>query len=77
LYNWNSRNSIAIFSIGDVPEHGISLQDFKHPMIFWQNVEESCMFREIYGVGMVKLQIKWPGSLEKNTNLVENLKDIN
>jgi hypothetical protein len=32
---------------------------------------------KIYGLGKVKLKIKWPGSLEKNTNLVENVKEIN
>jgi hypothetical protein len=34
-------------------DHGSSLQDFKHAMIFWQNVEESCTFQTIYGVGKV------------------------
>jgi hypothetical protein len=28
----------------------------------------------IYGLGKVKLKIKWPGRLDKNTNLIENLK---
>jgi hypothetical protein len=28
------RNYFAIFGVDDIPEHGISLQDFKHPMIF-------------------------------------------
>jgi hypothetical protein len=74
---WISGNDIAIFRVGNAPEHGIPLQDFKHPMIFWQNVEESCTFQKIYGVGKVKLQIKWPGRLAKNTNLVEILKEIN
>jgi len=27
-------NDVAIFGVGDVPEYGISLQDFKNPMIF-------------------------------------------
>ena len=62
---WNSGNDVAIFRVEDVPEHGILLQDFKHPMIFWQNVEESCTFQKIYGAGKVKLQTKWPGRLEK------------
>ena len=31
---WISGDDVAIFRIGDVMEHGISLQDFKHPMIF-------------------------------------------
>jgi hypothetical protein len=37
------------------------------------------MFQKIYGLGKVKLKIKWPGTgrLEKNTNLLENLKEIN
>ena len=51
---WNSGNDIAIFRIGDVLEHGISLQDFKHPMIFWQNVEES--FKKIYGLQKVNFR---------------------
>jgi hypothetical protein len=51
---WNSGNDIAIFRIGDVLEHGISLQDFKHPMIFWQNVEES--FQKIYGLQKVNFR---------------------
>jgi hypothetical protein len=55
---WISGNNIAIFRLGDVPEHGISLQDFKYPMIFWQNVQDSCTFQEIYSVGKVKLQKK-------------------
>jgi hypothetical protein len=50
---------------------------FKHPLIFSQKVEESCTFQKIYGLGKVKLKIKWPGRLKKNTNLVENLKEIN
>ena len=47
---------IAIFGVGNIPEHGISLKYFKHAMIFWQNVDESCTFQKIYGVGKVKLQ---------------------
>ena len=31
------------------------------------------MFQKIYGLGKVKLKIKQPGRLEKNTNLVENV----
>jgi hypothetical protein len=62
---WIFGNDIAIFRVGDVPEYGISLQDFKHPMIFWQNVEESCTFQNIYDVGKVKLQTKWSGRFEK------------
>ena len=34
------------------------------------------MFQKMYGLRKVKLDIKWPGWLEK-TNLVENLKEIN
>jgi hypothetical protein len=48
---WISGNNIAIFRLGDVPEHGISLQDFKY-------VQDSCTFQEIYSVGKVKLQKK-------------------
>jgi hypothetical protein len=53
---WNSGNDVAIFRVGDVPEHGISLQDFKHPMIFWMTVEETCTFQNKYGVRKDKLQ---------------------
>ena len=49
----------------DITEHGISLQDFKDPMIFWENVEESCSFQKIYVVGKVKLHKNWPDMLEK------------
>ena len=27
-----------------------------------------------HGLGNIKLKIKWPGRVEKNTNLVENVK---
>jgi hypothetical protein len=43
----------------------ISLHDFKYPLIFSQNVEESCTLQKIYGLGKIKLKIKWPGRLEK------------
>ena len=36
------------------------------------NVEDSCTFQNIYGLGKVKTQ--WSGRLEKNINLVENRK---
>ena len=62
---WNSGNDVAIFRVGDVPKNCISLQDYKHLMIFWQNVEESCKFQKIYGIGKVKLQTKWPGRLKE------------
>jgi hypothetical protein len=29
------------------------------------NVEESCTFQKIYGLGKIKLKMKWPGGLEK------------
>jgi hypothetical protein len=70
-------NAIAIFRLGVLSEYDISLQDFRHPMIFRQNVEESCMFQKIYGVGNINLQTKRSGILKKITNLVEYLKDIN
>jgi hypothetical protein len=54
---WISGND-AMFRVGDVQEHGISLQDFKHPMIFWQNVEESCTLQKIYDVGKFKRRTK-------------------
>ena len=44
--------------VGGIPEHGASLQDFKHHMINWQNVKESCAFKKIYDVGKAKLQTK-------------------
>ena len=62
---WNSGNSVAIFRVRDGTEHGISLQDFKHPMIFWQYVEESCTFQIVYGVRKAKFQTKWPVRLEE------------
>ena len=36
-----------------------------HSLIFSQNVQESCTFQKIYGLGKVKLKIKLPGRLEK------------
>ena len=48
---WNSGNDVSNCSVGDVHEHGISLQDFKHPMIFWRSIEESCTFQKIYAIG--------------------------
>jgi hypothetical protein len=68
-----SWDIVAIIRVGDVLKHGISLQDFKHPMLFWQNIEEWCTFEKIYGVGKIKLNTKWPYGL-KIWNLVENLK---
>ena len=56
---------------------GISLQDFKHPLIFSQNVEESCTFQKIYGLGKDKLKIKWPGSFcSRRVYDIENMVDI-
>ena len=55
----------AIFRVGVFRSLAFSLQDFKHAVIFWQNVEESCTFQKIYGLGKVKLKIKWTGRLEK------------
>ena len=74
---WIPGNDVAIFRVWGVPEQGISLRDFKHHIIFWQNVEELCTFQKIYDVGKIKPQTKMPGRLKKNTNLVENLKEIN
>ena len=68
---WISSNHVVIVRAGDVTEHGISLQ------VFWQNVKEKCTFKNIYGVGKIKFQTKLSGRIEKNTNLVENLKEIN
>jgi hypothetical protein len=34
---WISGTDVASFRVGDFPRHGISLQDYKHPMIFSQN----------------------------------------
>jgi hypothetical protein len=54
-------------------KHGASLHDFKHAMIFRENVEESCTFQKIYTVGKVKPQTKWSIRLKKtNANLGEN-----
>jgi hypothetical protein len=39
---WIFGNDDDIFRVGYVSEHGISLQDIKHPMILCQNVEVSC-----------------------------------
>jgi hypothetical protein len=47
------------------PDPGILLQEFKHALIFWHNVEELFTCRKIYCVGKVNLQTKWPGILEK------------
>jgi hypothetical protein len=66
ILNFLGMNDHAIFRVDDFhSEPGISLQDFKYALIFWQNVEESCMFQTIYGVEKVKLKIKWQGMLEK------------
>jgi hypothetical protein len=56
-----SGDDVVIIGVSDVPAHAISLQDFKHPMIFWENIEEPCNFQKIYGVGKVNLQTKCPG----------------
>ena len=49
----------AIFRVGVFHSLAfISLQDIKHPLIFSQNVEESCMFQKIYGLRKVKLKTK-------------------
>jgi len=36
-------------------------------LIYWQNAEDFTIFQQIYGVGKVKLQTKWPGRLEIHT----------
>ena len=51
---WISENELLW--VWDVSEHGISLQDFKQHMIFWQNGEESCTFKKIHDVGKIKSQ---------------------
>ena len=59
--NWISGNDGAIFRVGVVQEH---------PMIFWQNLEQSCMFQKMYDNGMVNFRenskIYW-----KKTNSIE------
>ena len=55
----------AIFRVDVFRSLAFSLQDLKHAVICWQNVEESCTFQKIYGLGKVKLKIKWPVRLEK------------
>jgi hypothetical protein len=53
LYKYSiSVDDVAIFRVGDVPEHGVLPHDFKHPMKLLLNVEESCMYPKIYGVGL-------------------------
>jgi hypothetical protein len=37
----NSENNVAIFRARDVPEHGISLQDFKHILTEIMYVKEN------------------------------------
>ena len=49
-----SGDDVVNIGVSDVPEHDISLQDFKHLMIFWENIEEPCNFQKIYVVGKVK-----------------------
>ena len=52
--NWLSGDDGAIFRVGIVQEH---------PMIFWQNLEQSCMFQKMYDNGMVNFrqngQVYW------------------
>jgi hypothetical protein len=52
--NWISGDDGAIFRVGVVQEH---------PMIFWQNLEQSCMFQKMYDNGMVNFrqngQVYW------------------
>jgi hypothetical protein len=74
---WISGNDVAIFREGDVPEHGISLQDFKHPMLFWQNIEELYTFQKMYGLERLNFRPNCQVDSKKNTNLVENLKEMN
>ena len=65
LYGWFDAWLINTEFLGD--DQAIFRVDVfcKHALIFWQNVKESCTFQKIYGLGKVKLKIKWPGRLEK------------
>lgn len=49
-----SRGSIFFFYLG----LGISLPKFKYAMIFYQNVEESCIFQKMHDVEKTKFQAK-------------------
>jgi hypothetical protein len=42
------------FRVGVLLEASIALQDFEGALIFFQNVEESCMFQKIHGIGNIK-----------------------
>jgi hypothetical protein len=60
---WNSGNYVAIIRAWDVPEHGISMQDFKHNIL--TECREMMYVSENIWCGKVKLQTKWPYRLEK------------
>ena len=60
-----SGDGRAILRVGVFHSLAFHCKTNKHPLIFSQNVEESCTFQNIYGLGKVKLEIKWPGRLEK------------
>ena len=57
-----SGNNVAIFRVVGIPEHGISTAT----MIFWQNIEESCKFQKMYGVGKVKLHTNFQVDSKKH-----------
>ena len=66
----------AIFRVGVF--HSLAFHcKTKHPLIFSQNVEESCTFQKIYGLRKVKLKILIARQARENTKLVENVKEIN
>jgi hypothetical protein len=58
-------NAIANFRLGVLPEHDISLQDFRHPMIFRQNGEESCIG---YNTPVIENSIYFPLCRDKATH---------
>ena len=47
-------------------DYGISLQGFKCEVKFWENVQHTCTNQDIYGVGQVKLKVKWLERFEKS-----------
>ena len=60
----------AIFRVGVFPKEAwhISLQDFKHAMILWQNVEKLCTFQKIYSIGKATTSDKIVRQVKKENN---------
>jgi hypothetical protein len=72
---WNSGNDVAIFRIGEVLEHGISLQDFKHPMLFWQNVENHVRFRKYMVLERLKVRENGQVDSKKHKFSIKSLRN--